>query len=167
VPSTRPTSPTPYASPQYRRVPDHRPRLQAATNGTGGYPFLIQLIGYWMCKIADTDTGAAGGAVIDETVAAAGVQAARRRLGSLIHEPALRDLSQVDRTFLAAMAVDDLPSRMADIAARLDADANYASQYRRRLIAADMIHPTGHGQVDFTLPYLRDYLREHAATTGL
>ncbi len=53
------------------------------------------------------------------------------------------------------MAVDDLPSRMADIGAGLCVDANYASQYRLRLIAADMIHPAGHGRVDFTLPYLR------------
>ena len=29
-----------------------------------------------------------------------------------------------------------------------------------------MIHSTGHGSVDFTLPYLRDYLREYAATAG-
>jgi hypothetical protein len=65
------------------------------------------------------------------------------------------------------MAVDDLPSRMADIGAGLCVDANYASQYRLRLIAADMIHPAGHGRVDFTLPFLRDYLREHAASTGL
>ena len=115
-----------------------------------------------MCKLADT-TGDHH-AAIDEAAAAAGVQAARRRLGSLIHEPALRDLSEVDRTFLAAMAIDDGPSRMADIAARLNSDANYASQYRLRLIAADMIHSTGHGHVDYTLPYLRDYLREHAAT---
>ena len=136
--------------------------LQIATAGTGGYPFLIQLIGFWICKLADT-----AAALIDETTAAAGVHAARRRLGSLIHEPALRDLSHVDRTFLAAMAVDDGPSRMADVAARLAADANYASQYRLRLIAADMIYPAGHGRVDFTLPYLRDYLREHVATTGL
>ena len=59
--------------------------------------------------------------MIDDAAAAAGVQTARRRLGSLIHEPALRDLSHVDRTFLAAMAVDDGPSRMADIAAGLTA----------------------------------------------
>lgn len=36
------------------------------------------------------------------------------------------------------MAVDDGPSRRADIAERMD--ANYASQYRRRLIAADLIY---------------------------
>ena len=42
-----------------------------------------------------------------------------------------------------------------------------ASQYRLRLIAADMIHSTGRGFVDFSLPYLRDYLREHAAAADL
>ena len=103
---------------------------------------------------------------ITESAAIAGVQAARRRLGSLVHEPALRDLSEVDRTFLAKMAVADGPSRMADIAERMGVDANYVSQYRRRLIAADLIYRTGHGRVDYTLPHLRDYLREHAASTG-
>ena len=142
------------------------PALQVATTGTGGYPFLIQLVGFWICKLAKTMAAGETG-LIDETIAAAGVQAARRRFGSLIHEPALRDLSRVDRTFLAAMAIDNGPSKIADVAARLNADANYASQYRLRLIAADMIYPAGHGRVDFTLPHLRDYLREHAATTGL
>jgi len=61
------------------------------------------------------------------------------------------------------MAHDDGPSKMADIQRRLDADVNYASQYRLRLIAAELIHSTRHGYVDFALPYLREYLREHAA----
>nr|WP_217613852.1 hypothetical protein [Cellulomonas sp. GbtcB1] len=39
---------------------------------------------------------------------------------------------------------------------------SYASTYRARLIAAGVIEPTGHGRVDFTIPYLREYLREHA-----
>jgi hypothetical protein len=46
-------------------------------------------------------------------------------------------------------------------------DANYASQYRARLIEAGVIESAGHGRVTFTVPYLRDYLREHAATMGL
>jgi len=35
---------------------------------------------------------------------------------------------------------------------------NYASQYRLRLIAAELIHSTRRGYVDFVLPYLREYL---------
>ncbi len=55
------------------------------------------------------------------------------------------------------------PSRMADIQQRLGVDVNYASQYRLRLIAAELIYPTRHGYVDFALPYLREYLRQHSA----
>ena len=65
------------------------------------------------------------------------------------------------------MAKDDGPSRMKDIQQRLEIDANFASQYRLRLIASELIEPTRHGYVDFALPYLRDYLREHAAVAGL
>ncbi len=61
------------------------------------------------------------------------------------------------------MAENDGPSRMSDIQSRLGVDANYASQYRLRLIAAELIHATQRGYVDFSLPYLREYLREHAA----
>jgi hypothetical protein len=42
-------------------------------------------------------------------------------------------------------------------------DRKYASVYRVRLIEAELIEPAGHGYIDFAVPYLRDYLREHAA----
>jgi len=87
----------------------------------------------------------------------------RRALNRLINEPALNAGSDIDKSFLPAMAHDDGASRMADIQQRLDVDVNYASQYRLRLIAAELICPTRRGYVDFALPYLREYLREHAA----
>lgn len=128
-----------------------------AAVATGGYPFLIQLVGYhiWRQQPRHRD--------ISEEDVEVGTVATRRRLGSLVHEPALADLPGVARTFLLAMAHDDGPSRMSDIASRLNVNANYASQYRLRLIATELIEPAGHGRVDFTMPYLRDYLREHVA----
>jgi hypothetical protein len=92
-----------------------------------------------------------------------GVHQARRRLGSLIYEPALAEASDVDKTFLLAMAKDDGPSKMSDVQQRLGVNESYASQYRLRLIAAELIEPTGRGYVDFALPYLREYLRDEAA----
>jgi hypothetical protein len=65
------------------------------------------------------------------------------------------------------MAQDDGASLLGDIAKRLNVDSNYAGQYRLRLIALELIAPAGYGRVQFALPYLRDYLREHAATLGL
>ncbi len=133
---------------------------QGAAVATGGYPFMIQLVGYhiWRQHPKDEDIS-----VSDVT---AGITAARRRLGSLVHEPELEDLSDVDRTFLLAMAKDDGPSKMADIAARMSVDMNYAGQYRLRLLAAEVILAPRIGVVDFATPYLREYLRDHGASTA-
>ena len=92
-----------------------------------------------------------------------GVRQARRRLGSLVYQPALADTSEIDRTFLLAMAKDDGPSKMADIQERLGVDESYVSQYRLHLIAAELIEPTKSGHVDFALPYLREFLCDEAA----
>ena len=128
-----------------------------AAEATGGYPFMIQLVGYhsWRAN--------RGRRAISGDDVAQGAADARRRVGRLVIEPALKDLSPVDRTFLLRMAVDDGPSKMADIAQRLDADSNYTSQYRLRLIAAGLIVPAVYGHVDFALPHLREWLREHGA----
>lgn len=129
----------------------------AAVVACGGYPFMIQLVGQWSFHYAQGD-------VIDLVAARQGIAKAQRKLGQLVHEPALADLSDVDRTYLAAMARDDGPSRTADIAERLGVSPQYANQYRRRLMEAEMIGAVKTGYVDFELPYMRDYLREHIVT---
>lgn len=134
--------------------------IATAIAGTQGYPFLVQLVGYHMWA-ADP-----GSETIDAGQARVGVERAVRRVGRLVHEPALGGLSAVDRSFLAAMSLDDEPSRMAGIAQRLGVTGTYASQYRLRLISAELIVPAGHGRVSFALPYLRDYLREHVAAVA-
>ncbi|TPF85924.1 hypothetical protein BW13_08135 [Bifidobacterium sp. UTCIF-37] len=134
--------------------------LQIATEATHGYPFMIQLVGYNIWRKAP-------GSVIDAGAARAGVEAARIRLGGTVHEPAIEDLSSVDRTYLLAMAQDQGPSRTGDIAQRLGKDPQYAGRYRERLIQAGIIYPSAYGYVDFTIPYLRQWLQEHAATLML
>ena len=47
------------------------------------------------------------------------------RLGSLVHEPALAGLSDIDKSYLLKMAQDDGPSSTTEIAARLNADMRY------------------------------------------
>ena len=135
--------------------------LDVMVQGTRGYPFLIQLVGAQVWRLHKSESE------ISMESAREGVSDALRRLGRLVYEPALADASDIDKSFLLAMAKDDGPSRMKDIQQRLEIDANFASQYRLRLIASELIESTGHGHVDFALPYLRDYLREHAAAAGL
>jgi hypothetical protein len=135
--------------------------LAVMVEGTRGYPFLIQLVGAQVWRLRRSETE------ISMDSAREGVANALRRLGTLVYEPALAGASAIDKSFLLAMARDDGPSRMKDIQERLDIDANFASQYRLRLIASELIESTGHGHVDFALPYLRDHLRDHAAAGGL
>jgi hypothetical protein len=135
--------------------------LDVMVKGTRGYPFLIQLVGSQVWRLRKSERE------ISMESAREGVSDALRRLGRLVYEPALAEASEIDKSFLLAMAKDDGPSRMKDIQQRLEIDANFASQYRLRLIASELIESTGRGYVDFALPYLRDYLREHAAAAGL
>jgi hypothetical protein len=131
--------------------------LRVAAEATEGYPFLVQLIGYqiWRAskanRISDAD--------VDQ-----GIYAARRRIGETVHSSAMADLSALDKTFLIKMAIDDGPSQMSDITSRAGWSPAQSNVYRSRLITAGMIRNAGHGKVDFTFPYLREYLRNHAAT---
>ncbi|GAA3523674.1 ATP-binding protein [Corynebacterium pilbarense] len=134
--------------------------LDLAAAATGGYPFMIQLVGQHAFRNLHGD-------VIDVDAVTSGIADARRKLGQLVHEPSLADLSEVDRTFLTAMSADDGPSRMSEIATRMGVDSQYAGKYRKRLIDAEMIRPTSHGFVDYELPYMREYLRSHPATEAM
>jgi hypothetical protein len=60
------------------------------------------------------------------------------------------------------MAEDSAESAIADIEARLGRDHGYVSKYRSRLIVAGIIEPVRRGFVDFTIPYMRDFVRENA-----
>ena len=132
-------------------------QMSTMADATDGYPFLIQLVGYQVWRRA------VDGKLTDAAVAA-GIVAARRRLGSTVLQASLADLSQVDRTFLQKMAEDDGASQLRDIAERLGESTKYAGTYRRRLIDAGMIMDAGRGYVTFAVPQLRQYLREHAAS---
>lgn len=126
--------------------------LEIATRATEGYPFLIQLVGYHLWRSTQSEE-------IDLAAAHVGVEAARQRLGSTVLATALADLSTMDRSYLAAMAVDDGPSNTGDIARRLGRSRQYAGNYRARLIDAGLIEVTGHGLVDFAVPHLRQFVR--------
>ena len=99
---------------------------------------MTQLVGQWaFCERS--------GNIITKDDASRGIETARRKLGQLVHEPALADLSDVDRTFLLYMAQDDGPSKISDIAERFGKQGSYVGNYRRRLIDAEMITPTACG----------------------
>jgi hypothetical protein len=102
--------------------------LDMATDATGGFPFLIQLIGYHIWRqhpqrveISQEDTSD-------------GIGYARADMEKMIFKRTLDELSDADRTFLYAMSVDDGESRLSDVKDRMEVSTNYANQYRIRLI---------------------------------
>lgn len=123
-----------------------------AARASMGYPYLVQLIGYHVWNRAADDH-------IDDVAIDRGIADALERLHVLVHETALKDLSDADRRFLRAMAEDESSSQVADLARRLAKDRYWVNNYRRRLIAARVIEEAGRGRVRFSIPYLRDYLR--------
>ena len=76
-------------------------------------------------------------------------------------EPELAALSEKAVVFLAALAEFDGPAATADVARVMGATPQYANTYRRRLLDAHVLVEPRRGEVDFALPYLRTYLREH------
>ncbi|NMM99416.1 hypothetical protein G1C97_2376 [Bifidobacterium sp. DSM 109959] len=137
--------------------------LRIATQATAGYPFMIQLVGYHIWRIAARNQKLTFNTTVTTEEAESGVQDALSRLGDTVHGPELDGLSPIDKTYLLAMAQDDGPSSTSAIAERMGKDVKYAGIYRTRLIEAQVIEEQGYGKVDFAIPYLREYLREHAA----
>ena len=137
--------------------------LRTATESTAGYPFLIQLVGFYVWRAAYRNHNRTLPVTVTQQDAEEGVQAALTRLGDTIHGPELDGLSPIDKTYLLAMAQDDGPSSTSDIADRMGKTKEYANVYRTRLLDAQTIKTVGYGQVDFAIPYLREYLREHGA----
>lgn len=133
-------------------IPPHL--VQEAAASTGGYPFLIQLVGYFLWREAENNNGAVTAAEADRAV-----QAAHRRNARTVIEAALSTASGKDLDFLRAMAQDDGPSIAGDIGQRLKAKTNLIANYRARLLAAGLVEPAGHGKIDFAIPGLRQYLR--------
>jgi hypothetical protein len=127
--------------------------LKKAAAETGGFPFLIQLIGYHSWDQA----GRAN--IITGSHVSKGINAAFDDMGKMIFGATVRELSKTDIRFLKAMAVDDKESAMSDIRERMNVSEGYASQYRIRLIEQGLIVPTSRGKVGFAIPMTKEYIR--------
>lgn len=116
--------------------------VRHAAEVTGGYPFLIQLVGYFLWLEAENNHGNLTSETVERAI-----------------EAALASVSPKDLDFLHAMAEDDGPSVAGDIGRRIGARTNLVANYRSRPLAAGLIESTAHGKVDFAIPCLRQHLR--------
>jgi hypothetical protein len=126
--------------------------LDEAAESTNGYPYLIQLIGYYLWEnIVNNYSGDLLTQVLVE---------AKDRLFRNVHQLVYDKLSSKDKEFLFAMTEDHGQSLSKDILVRLRKDKNYVSMYRARLISRGVVSSTGYGTLGYTYPYMREFLME-------
>lgn len=129
------------------------------THAAVGYPFMIQLVGYYAWQAAARRDSEA---VTDED-ARKGIAAARESFDGMVIAPALRRVSGKQLQYLEAMArCGEGPVATGAVAEQMGELATAVSSYRKRLIDAVLIESPGYGLVDFAVPYMREYLLRQA-----
>jgi len=126
--------------------------LEKAAGSTFGYPYLIQLVGYYLWENIGND-------YCGDLLAQVLVEA-KDRLFQNVHQLVYDKLSPKDKEFLFAMTEDDGHSSNKDILIRLAKDKSYVSMYRARLMARGIIVSKGYGTLGYAYPYMRDFLIE-------
>ncbi len=132
--------------------------LDLAVTASAGYPYMMQLIGYW-----SWDQSGDGRIGVQNVFDA--LPRCDHELAGAISGLEVR-LTPVQSKFLLAMSVDDGPTRTRDIARRLERSPQYVSKYRLQLIKAGVIEDIAHGIVDFTIPGHRARTRVSGVRAG-
>ena len=131
--------------------------LRNAAAATEGFPYMLQLIGYYLVSLTSE-----GEQITSETLDEALVLA-RADLDENVFLPMVRPLSKTDVSFLEAMAHDNGASKVADIQKRLGMSQGSVQSYRKRLIEAGVVTSPRRGELCFVVPMLADYLRRREA----
>jgi len=125
---------------------------------TCGYPYLIQLVGYYLWEEMtansgrDTQSGACPD-VLEEVLFKSKAELFRN-----VHKLVFANLSNKDREFVFAMSEDDEASSVSAIGDRMQEKKNCISLYRDRLISTGVVKPCGHGLLCFNYPYMKEFL---------
>lgn len=131
--------------------------IACLTEKTHGFPYLMQLIGYYITKSLGSDRKITG-EIINTAVAYSA-----KDMEQNVFEPILAPLSEIDIQFLRAMAEDTGSSKTADIYKRMQKSNSFIQTYRARLIEAGLIVPVRKGEVALTVPELAGYLKKRNA----
>lgn len=133
------------------RVPDDI--LDRAALATRGFPYLMQLIGYYLIRYTP-ESGEIDGPIMDKAQ-----KAALNDLEDNVFKPILAPLSDNDRLFLKAMAQCGETITTARLQARMGKKSQALQTYRKRLLEAGVIEAPRRGELVFAVPYLADYIR--------
>lgn len=131
--------------------------LQAAEL-SGGYPYMIQLVGYYMWQAAQTE----GSAEITAQHLKIGTADALLAFDDAVCEPILHELTASERQLLEAIAQVSTPQEAGATVARLVAQTgrsrSWVNKYRMSLLAQNVIESPERGVLRISVPHLSDFL---------
>lgn len=128
----------------------------AAARISGGYPYMIQLMGYYMWQAAERRSSD----VIEPEDVERAQSDSLIAFGDAVCAPVFSSLTDAQRGFVLHMAesVDEEVS-LQEIAEKAQKSSSWASKYRASLIDDRVIEPAGRGKVQFAIPHFREYLQ--------
>lgn len=130
---------------------------QTAARATDGYPYMVQLVGYYMWQTAQRRHSAK---IVASDVERA-IADAQMAFRDAVCDPAYRGLSESQRAVLLAMLPDyPEPSRISDIVARTGSSRSWISRCRDSLVQAHVIDTPARGRLSFAIPQFAEYLAD-------
>lgn len=128
-----------------------------AAQATNGYPYMVQLVGYYMWQ-ASQRRHATG---ITASDVATGIADAQIAFDDAVCAPALDGLKPAELEFLNAMACDaPAATAVSAIETRTGRSRSWVNKYRAALIKDKIIQPAGHGSLEFAISHLGAYLKK-------
>ena len=126
--------------------------LDRAAQSTRGFPYLMQLIGYYVIQYTPE------GSTVTDDVMNKSEKSATKDLEDNVFKPILTPLSDNDRVFLRALAGCGETATTSKLQAKLGKKGPAIQPYRKRLIEAGIIEAPRRGELVFAVPYLADFL---------
>lgn len=134
--------------------------LEQVAKATYGYAYLIQLVGFYVWDRANRHREASTS--VSEEDVRNGIALATSRFHETVHEPAISNITRNAMEYLIILASHDGPTSTKCLADELGKKPNSVTYVQRSLIQRQIIERTTRGYVDFSIPLLRDYLRDNA-----
>ena len=134
---------------------------QMAAKASAGYPYMVQLVGYYMWQSADRK----GADTIETDDVRQGIEDAGMAFEEAVCAPAFDRLTEPQRRFVIAMAKDSpKPSALVDVADRAGRSRGWAGKYRLSLIQEHVIRAEGRGLVGYAIPHFGPYVQRLLST---
>jgi hypothetical protein len=127
--------------------------VRHAARAAEGFPYLMQLIGFFITKNASIDMVGMR-ELIDYSI-----DMAKEDMKESVFAPILKPLSDNDLMVLRAMAQDEGVSKTRTVCERIGRGNSFLQPYRARLIDAGIVESPRSGELVFAVPYLAEYLR--------